>query len=392
MAISLAATFAFWLGLDDVYRLKHHGEELRGVSAARVSTVLRHHENAQHGDPTVLRTSTANTAIPAQSPRSPPLTLVGPSVAPHSVLFSTSIALQSNGSTNAATGLTKPPYFDRGIYNTIHGEKYYDISRFDGLLPEGNWTLLLPVLKKLASGGDLKIFVLGGSFTSGVDCLQPAKGTNVSRRLCAWPSRFLHWLRAAFPRSSVQMENHAQGGSPSNVILAGLGLLNFAGVDLVLVETLVNDWGDEVRAYERNSRINKEVAVSASFEVLLRTLKKVAPRSLIYTVEAACPGCRLAITNHKKVLEFYKIPHMDMVKVVKDAPTLWNGRNHPSYQTHQALADLLALSWSNVSLLRKSLLEFCIVSNRDPSYFINFAQALNIRSRPLFKGPKFKAL
>ena len=335
-AISFGAALAVWLGFGDVYSLKHHGERQRSELGVRASTAA---ERLPLETPTGLLSLSARSTFPA--------TWAPSSSSSAGYVLTTSLAPQSTLSTPA--GLRAPPHFDRGIYTALHGEKFYDISEFVGLLPEGNWSVMVPLIKKLASGDNIKIFVLGGSFSAGVDCLQPAQGTSLSRRLCAWPARFLHWMRIAFPQSRVQMENHAQGGSPSNVILAGLGLLNFKGVDLILVETLVNDWGDEIRGYEREFRLDKKIAVSSSFEVLLRTLKKVAPRSLIYTVEAACPGCRTAIANHKNVLDFYGIPHLDMVKVVQEAPnsTLWVGRNHPSYQTHQALADLLALSWNS---------------------------------------------
>ena len=250
--------------------------------------------------------------------------------------------------------LPVPPNFDHGIYTLTRGRPFCSVSKFTGLLPEGNWSVMMPLIWKLAHGGNVKIMVFGGSFTAGVNCLQPAE-TNLSRKLCAWPARFVRWLQVAFPRSTVHLENKALGGTPSGAVLASLGLFNFSGVDLVLVETLINDIGDDVfdRKFGNNiDRIDFEATRSAAYEMLLRTLHDMAPSSLIFTVEAGCPKCNRSLVSHKQILDFYRVPHLDMVKLVQQQPGLWaileKDPNHPFFESHQAVADLLALSWSSV--------------------------------------------
>ena len=87
--------------------------------------------------------------------------------------------------------------------------------------------------------------MFGGSFTLGGDCWQSASKRGIAGKDCAWPARWKQWLHLAFPSATVQVENIAQGGSPSAVILGGIGLYNFSGVDLILVDTLVNDAHNE---------------------------------------------------------------------------------------------------------------------------------------------------
>ena len=199
----------------------------------------------------------------------------------------------------------------------------------------------------------------GGSFTRGARCWQNQQGVEAAAIDCAWPARVQQWLHLAFPKATVDLQNKAQGGSPSAVVLGGIGLYNFSGVDLILVDTLVND------AYNENNRVSKErgsqsigldgnLTISVAFEELLRSLHQLAPRSTVLAIEAGCPRCIASAQAHRQVLNFYGVPYVDFARAVEAAPELWAPSHaHPGYKTHQAVADMLAFSlgkiWDHMS-------------------------------------------
>ena len=199
------------------------------------------------------------------------------------------------------------------------------------------------------------IEVFGGSFTLGGGCSQHrAHSEDLVGKDCAWAARLLHWLRLAFPRSRIHMENKAQGGNPSAVILGGIGLHNFSGVDLILVDSLVND------AYNENKQWNsandsavkdwdEELTISVAFEELLRSIHHLAPRSAVYAILAGCPPCLAGAPAQRQVLDFYGVPYLDFARAVEAASELWIPKaSHPGFRSHQAVADMLALSLGRV--------------------------------------------
>ena len=71
-------------------------------------------------------------------------------------------------------------------------------------------------------------------------------------------------------------------------------MYNFSDVDLILVDTLVND------AYNENHRLSKargsqhsdmdwNLTISVAFEEFLRSLHQLAPGSAVLAIEAGCP-------------------------------------------------------------------------------------------------------
>ncbi|CAK9023902.1 Hypothetical protein SCF082_LOCUS16389 [Durusdinium trenchii] len=236
------------------------------------------------------------------------------------------------------------PHVGRGIYQ-LRNDDYFNVSRFDAL-PFGNWKHLVPFLQKLATGANVTIMVLGGSFTRGKDCKKGLSATEFlhseSDKDCAWPARFTQWLRAAFPQANIHTNNMAGRGTPSSVILGGIGLQNYSKADMILVDTLVND------AYQGNLRpdLKSTVAVSVPFEELLRSLHVLAPDSLLFAMEAGCWKCIDAAELHRKVLDFYGIPYMDFSRAVQGVPELWTSKYgpHPNFKTHQAVADIMAFN------------------------------------------------
>lgn len=245
------------------------------------------------------------------------------------------------------------PNADRGIYKLKDGF-YFDVSRFQRV-PFGQWKRLVPVMQKLAQGSLVKIMVFGGSFTLGGDCWQSASKRGIAGKDCAWPARWKQWLHLAFPSATVQVENIAQGGSPSAVILGGIGLYNFSGVDLILVDTLVNDAHNENKMLSAGSEKWRDwdgnLTISVAFEELLRSLNQLAPKSALLALEAGCPRCIASAQAHRRVLDFYRIPFLDVARAVATVPELWTWARtsaHPGFKTHQAVADMLALSFRRI--------------------------------------------
>eukprot|EP00435_Cladocopium_sp_Y103_P026535 s416_g6.t1 len=230
---------------------------------------------------------------------------------------------------------------------------YFNVSRFQDV-PLGQWKRLVPVLKKFARGASVKIMVFGGSFTRGAQCWRNNPIQHGPEAECAWPARVQHWLHLAFPKAAVDLQNKAQGGSPSAVILGGIGLYNFSGVDLILVDTLVNDaYNENIRVSKaggsKNSDLDGNLTISVAFEEFLRSLHQLAPSSAVLAIEAGCPPCIASAQSHRQVLNFYGVPYLDFARAVEAVPQLWAASDaHPTYQTHQAVADMLAFSLGKV--------------------------------------------
>lgn len=262
-------------------------------------------------------------------------------------------SLQGAGSVAPAWNLPQPNA-DRGIYKLKNGS-YFDASRFQRV-PLGQWKWLVPVMQKLARGSFVKIMVFGGSFTLGGDCFQVgASMGRLAGKDCAWPARWKQWLHLVFPSATVQVENNAQGGSPSAIILGGIGLYNFSGVDLILVDTLVNDAVNENKRWGTGSEKWQDwdgnLTISVAFEELLRSLNQLAPKSALLALLAGCPHCVASANAHRKVLDFYKVPYLDVARAVEAVPEIWTWAKvsaHPGFKTHQAVADMLAFSFRRI--------------------------------------------
>ena len=154
------------------------------------------------------------------------------------------------------------------------------------------------------------------------------------------------------------MENKAQSATPSRAILSGIALYDFSGVDLILLDTLVNDAHEKI--YDRDPGLLEMGAsgVSVAFEELLRSLSLAAPSAAVLALLAGCSPCVANANMHRQVLDFYRVPYLDFARAVEVAPYLWvvdpnllgkpHGTAHPEFQTHQAVADMFALSLTQV--------------------------------------------
>jgi lysophospholipase L1-like esterase len=235
----------------------------------------------------------------------------------------------------AETTLPRAPDYDHGRFSS---ESWYDISKLGGYLPR-DYETLVPLMLKLKAGKTVNIAVFGGSETSGTGCNQQP----YILKECAWPVRVGQWLEAAFPGSHVNIVNKAQGGSTSNVILAGLGVVlrghDVAETDLIMLDTLVND-AQEVPG---TSSLSQGDAISGGYEKLIRSAHEILPTVPIFCLIAGCPMCHEMKRSQMVVIEHYKLPYVDFSAMVQATPSLWDVDGpHPGFKSHQAMADAIA--------------------------------------------------
>ena len=205
---------------------------------------------------------------------------------------------------------------------------------------------LLAVTQRLAAGKSVRIVTLGGSVPYGNNCIRP---NGEHHRSCSWPARLVHTLRSAYPASAIAHDNLASGGNGVVHILSTLGIVLRESTDLILLDSLVND------AWRSGS-----VAASQALEALIRTARALAPSAALLVVEAAAPGLGDEIQQAKRrVLEHYHIATLDWKSAAQASPSLWRPGpiagtrstdvNHPSWITHQMIADNAAALWGRAA-------------------------------------------
>lgn len=195
----------------------------------------------------------------------------------------------------------------------------------------------------VADGKAVRVITLGGSVPYGNNCVRP---TGEHHRACSWPARLVHALRLAYPAASITHDHLASGGNGVVHILSTLGIVLREHTDLILLDSLVND------AWRSGS-----LAASQALEALVRTTRVLAPSAALLVVEAAAPGLGDEVQREKrKVLDHYRVATLDWKAATGRNPSLWRPGpipgtsatdiNHPSWETHQMVADALASHWS----------------------------------------------
>jgi hypothetical protein len=208
---------------------------------------------------------------------------------------------------------------------------------------------LIPLTARLAAGHEARIITLGGSVPFGNNCIRP---DGQHHRDCSWPSRLVHALKEAFPTATIRHDNLASGGNGVVHILSTLGIVLQEQTDLVLLDSLVND------AWRSGS-----ADASRALEALVRTMHQLTPATPLLVVEAAPPGGlgREVADAKRRVIDHYRIPVLDWRAAAERFPsahwdpgpvigphgeTLGRDVNHPSWVTHQSIADSLAALWT----------------------------------------------
>lgn len=170
----------------------------------------------------------------------------------------------------------------------------------------------------------------------GTCCIQPRQGKVLSANDCAWPARFVESLQSRFPRSTIDLQNRAIRGGSAGEHLALLGVTLASmdyKVDLVVLD-LTSNHADPKQS-----------------EQLVRALRTHVPDAVVY-------GLLTWPDNlyQSELFEHYDVPMLDlhpsnyrsMLHKTSTHP-IWHppGIRHPVWQTHQALADMMAGVWDN---------------------------------------------
>lgn len=240
------------------------------------------------------------------------------------------------------------------LHNLIHhphgpywSKQYVFPDLLKNMSPDQNFQSLLPFLEKLHRGEQIQIVVLGGSETAGIECHQQGVSTKFNNKACAWPRRLANRLRTMYPThdaSTLQLDNLAQGGTPTPSWMAGIGAafpVHYRNsVNLVILDTLVNDCQLPSKGLGET--------IEQSFEKLIRSLRIIVPKAQLMVFIAGCPtGCIPLALHQLKVARYYHLPTLNWAQLAEDygksMPDLWRGGTHPKWVSHQLIADTMAV-------------------------------------------------
>lgn len=239
------------------------------------------------------------------------------------------------------------PYYDHSYFpldKKFESEYPLNTEEMVSLLPlKYRYPLFEAFLGRLASGTQVRIATIGGSFTEGHECEQHALGG----KGCSWLSRVIHWQEKTFPHANATYHFFNRGGTASCPHSSMLPLMlqevmKDGPLDLMIFDTLVNGLFES-----HQDRF--------CYELLIRTLHDLSPSTAVFSVLAAPPG-RMKdkqvydnMIEEERVLEYYQVPYVNLAKLAVDRPALWTKEHvHPLWETHQYLADMVGSVWGRI--------------------------------------------
>lgn len=191
------------------------------------------------------------------------------------------------------------------------------------------------VYKLSGKKGSLRILAVGGSETAGVFCSEPYS----QDKTCAWPSRFVSWLRVQFPAIPIYLDNQATGGTST---MGSLPLITHWPLsDLILVDYIVNDAFDTAGS------------IIPAYESFIRQLSKSRPGvPVIFIITCPLEICSKVRDVIMWATSLYDIPVISFYDVAHCAAHIasqknvtdiyWRGLHHPDWVTHQYIADTIS--------------------------------------------------
>lgn len=217
-----------------------------------------------------------------------------------------------------------------------------------------NEDILRDVISRATQGGDLNVYVVGGSMTKGVSCASDHGKSDLD---CSWQTRLGEWLRARFPRTNVQVVDMALGACNTVCHMHYMPFRiphDIKGVDIVLIDTGAED-GSLV------SEATKDVEGAGELkewtELLVRYFLGMKAKPAVIYLEGIYrrneTSSFYVAEEHRKSTEAYGIPmvsyrHAIWPEAKLSAPekellyTLWDDDLHPSGKVHQLFADVIA--------------------------------------------------
>ena len=224
----------------------------------------------------------------------------------------------------------------------------------------------LRLYRRLSRGGTVRVLVLGGSMTAGVECV---KDGTVPVKACAWSGRFVKWLRAEFPEAKISFENRARAGTQTEVALGGITamLKSEEAWDIIFTDYSVNDFIHSA-VITKFGGGSPEDRLSMLNEKLILTIKALAPIALHVNIIASCPTCLSRLSLQKAVSVTYEKHGVSLVDLSRrcfgPGKTLflcnWDHAAHPNAAIHQDFADAvsshfkLSFSFSKSGTLKPS--------------------------------------
>ena len=197
------------------------------------------------------------------------------------------------------------------------------------------------VFDRLDAGESLRLVVLGGSMTFGVNC----NGQAYTK--CAWPAELAAWLRLVRPRWQLEVVNAAAGGVYADTLAAWPEL---EAADVYIIDTLVN-------AIQIN-----QAAIPLFYDRLLwRLMQNVAGPTTggppaILSLQSLAPPMRDTANAESVVASYYGLAtasyrnaifgkaEMHATNISADILNLlWSPyyETHPGKCTHELLSDVV---------------------------------------------------
>tara|TARA_B110001452_G_C15213882_1_gene421024 strand:+ start:105 stop:1400 length:1296 start_codon:yes stop_codon:yes gene_type:complete len=208
---------------------------------------------------------------------------------------------------------------------------------------------------KLQGGQAVNSIFLGGSVLNGNGCSDPALPRASPPRLCAYPARFERWMQRCAGHS-FHISNQATGATTTVSMLPQLPQHISPAPEprLIVIDFSTNDavyrTGDAGPAFTDSPLV-------AAQEVQLHWLLSERPADAILLLDSDCvpPSHGLYIGTREaraRVAQHYKVAYLRFATGFRDgiscsrAPPVWTRSmrgHHPGYESHQHVADLLAL-------------------------------------------------
>ena len=251
------------------------------------------------------------------------------------VMCFTGSALQTCNFIAPAQTTSVLPYFEECVMANTHrfGEKH------------AFWQKLERVLE---SKTEISIMVVGGSEAAGVACAERGSNYTYERKTCAWSTRLARLLGQIFPGKRFIVTNLAAGGTTISVGLPVLGTWLASEPDILLVDFTVNDCLEA-----QTSRTYPILSLYEAWTLKARALGYGSKTAFVVSAALEkCHGLRDIIEDTAGLHGVYVFNFFDVAACASAAAgrnvTLlyWDGEVHPSWHTHQAMADMMALGFS----------------------------------------------
>jgi GDSL-like Lipase/Acylhydrolase family len=201
-----------------------------------------------------------------------------------------------------------------------------------------------PFWDGLGTPSVVKIMVIGGSETAGVDCRDDDGHTFKD---CAWSARLGKKLSSMFPGKRIVVQNIASGGTTVSVALPMLGTWLLTQPDLLLVDFIINDSWEAQRAGSN---------LMSLYEALIRKCHSLGFFNLAFVNTCSAERCSKARSTISTAAAAHDVVVFDFAGVARCSETegdaspemFWDTTGaHPSWVVHERISTMIALKFSH---------------------------------------------